>query len=79
MNESITSSFVFGLFSVQAIFLYKPFKYLFGILVVPKQLGGRTVYDLLDCEFEACLSLELVGLPLDALVDEPHDVDVREL
>lgn len=79
MNESITSSFVFGLFTVQAIFLYKPFKYLFWILVVPKQLGSSAVDDLPDCEFKPCLSLQLVCLPLNALVYEPHHVDVSEL
>ncbi len=34
MNESITSSFVFGFLTVQAIFLYKPFKYLFRVVVI---------------------------------------------
>ena len=79
MDESITSSFVFGFLTVEPMFLYKPFKYLFGILVISKQFGGRGVHDLPDCQFKPSLDLSLLGLPPNALVYESHHVHVSEL
>ena len=68
-----------ALLFIKSVLLYIPLKYILRVLVVTQEFCSCIVYNLFHVAFKGSFHLDLVSLPLYALIDHAHHIDMSKL